>query len=105
MSQPKPLKAGQGRPHLKLPKALKSCFQEPLKFTELLELGEKWSTLPLSKEQLSLVLSRCPKGSEWTLWMPLDVKTRFLELKQRLAPGLMHGEFVFLLMQLHIGVS
>jgi hypothetical protein len=90
------------RHNLKLPMELKSVILEPFdkSFRELIEFASQFHSLPISDSKWSNVLERCPKGSGWTLWVHDNEWNSFVALKSKLAPGLLHVEFVSLLLEL-----
>jgi hypothetical protein len=100
MEQARPTK--RTRHNFKLPIQLKSMVLEPFdkSFKEMIEFGSQLHSLPISDSKWSNVLEKCPKGSGWTLWVHDDEWNSFVALKSKLAPGLLHVEFVFLLLEL-----
>ncbi|KAJ3135600.1 hypothetical protein HK101_004105 [Irineochytrium annulatum] len=107
----KPAPSRTKRHNLKLSCEHKHRFMEP--FNEFLE--HLLSVLPLKpdatantsqcKAMLASSLAGAPKGSDWTIWISLECRARFLERKKNYAPGSTHSEFIEFLLRFNDDLS
>ncbi|KAJ3094928.1 SUMO1 sentrin specific peptidase 8 [Phlyctochytrium planicorne] len=86
------------RYNLKLANEHRTEFYEPYHdyLNSLLDgIPEKTpaNTTELSSKLVSSLHS-APKGTDWTIWLTLECRTKFLEKKAIYAPGATHSEFV-----------
>ncbi|KAJ3220082.1 hypothetical protein HDU67_006838 [Dinochytrium kinnereticum] len=86
------------RYNLKLSNEHRHRFQEPYheylnSLLDLLPLKDGPSSPTLSSRLFSS-LRKAPKGTDWTIWISLECRNRFLEMKAIYAPGATHSEFV-----------
>jgi hypothetical protein len=92
------------RHNVKFPLAFRDLF--PCSFEKAIEKllceCQTWSKIPFTEDILSKFLQECPKGSDWTVWMSEEQYRVFIDSKAKFCPGLLHCEFMYLLLQLII---
>ncbi|EGF82078.1 hypothetical protein BATDEDRAFT_23351 [Batrachochytrium dendrobatidis JAM81] len=94
-------KTKSNRHNLKLPIEYRSRFMTPydLYIGHLLDITNHLNPKDCAVASHDAIQT-APKGSKWTVWIGEELRTRFVDCKQRLLPTGTHGQFIALLLAL-----